>query len=204
MNSHKHARLTFQGRKTLIEHIGRKGLKAAAADAGISERTARKCQQVFERINAHLSRKGQSLRASTIMDATIIAATSSTKNADGERDPEMHQAKKGNQWHFGMKAHIGVDEDSGLVHHVECTAANVADVTQVHRLLHGQEDTVRGDSGYTGANKREKLHAVKAGFLIAEKPSKLRAIRNWRERRYAERWECHKASLRAKGSIRSG
>ncbi len=155
-------------------------------------------RKLFERVNAHLARKGQSLRAGTIVDATIIAAPSSTKNKDGKRDPEMHQTKKGNQWHFGMKAHIGVDDASGLVHHVECTAANVGDVTQVHKLLHGREDTICGDSGYTGANKREELRSTKAGFLVAEKPSKLRTIKNKRERRYAQRWERCKASLRAK------
>ena len=149
-------------------------------------------------MNAHLARKGQSLRAGTIVDATIIAAPSSTKNKDGQRDPQMQQTKKGNQWHFGMKAHIGVDEESGLVHHVECTAANVADVTQVHKLLHGREDTISGDSGYTGADKREELQQVQAAFRIAEKPSKLRAMKNTRERKYAERWEHFKASVRAK------
>ena len=154
--------------------------------------------QLLERVNAHLARKGQSLKAGTIVDATIIAAPSSTKNRGGERDPEMHQTKKGNQWHFGMKAHIGVDEESGLVHHVECTAANVNDVTQVHKLLHGKEDTICGDSGYTGADKREELQGVEAAFWIAEKPSKLRALKNKRERKYAERWERFKASLRAK------
>ena len=110
----------------------------------------------------------------------------------------MHQTKKGNQWHFGMKAHIGVDEASGLVHHVACTAANEADVTQVHKLLHGKEDTICGDSGYTGADKREELQGVEAAFWIAEKPSKLRALKNKRKRKYAERWEHFKASLRAK------
>ena len=154
--------------------------------------------QLLERVNAHLARKGQSLRAGTIVDATIIAAPSSTKNKDGQRDPQMQQTKKGNQWHFGMKAHIGVDEESGLVHHVECTAANVADVTQVHKLLHGREDTISGDSGYTGADKREELQQVQAAFRIAEKPSKLRAMKNTRERKYAERWERFKASVRAK------
>ncbi len=111
---------------------------------------------------------------------------------------KFNRAKKGNQWFFGMKAHIGVDDASGLVHHVECTAANVADVTQVHKLLHGRETTICGDSGYTGADKREELQHVAVGFLIAEKPSKLRAMKNERERRYAERWERYKASLRAK------
>ncbi len=155
-------------------------------------------EQLFERVNAHLSRKGQSLRAGTIVDATIIAAPSSTKNQDGERDPEMHQTKKGHQWHFGMKAHIGVDAASGLVHHVACTAANVADVTQTHKLLHGKEDTVCGDSGYTGVDKREELQGVAAAFWIAEKPSKLRVMKNTRARRCAARWEHFKASVRAK------
>ncbi|MDE0853410.1 MAG: IS5 family transposase [Nevskia sp.] len=155
-------------------------------------------EKLFQQVNAHLQRKGLSLRSGTIVDATIIAAPSSTKNRDGQRDPEMHQTKNGNQWHFGMKAHIGVDDASGLVHHVTCTAANVADVTQVHTLLHGEEDTVCGDSGYTGADKRAELQHVDAGFWIAEKPSKLRAIKNQRERRYAERWERCKASWRAK------
>ena len=154
--------------------------------------------KIFERVNAHLSRKGQSLRAGTIVDATIIAAPSSTKNKDGQRDPAMHQTKKGHQWHFGMKAHIGVDDESGLVHSVECTAANEADITQVHKLLHGKEGTVCGDSGYTGAEKREDLRGVKARFLIAEKPSKLRRIRGKRDRAWADRWEFMKASLRAK------
>jgi len=154
--------------------------------------------KLLAKVNAHLSRKGLSLRSGTIVDATIIAAPSSTKNQDGERDPEMHQTKKGNQWHFGMKAHIGVDEDSGLVHHVACTAANEADVTQMHNLLHGEETTIYGDSGYTGADKRDELEGVKAGFLIAEKRSKIEAIKNKRERKYAKRWEHHKASVRAK------
>ena len=155
-------------------------------------------RQIFERVNAHLARKGQSLRAGTIVDATIIAAPSSTKNKEGQRDPEMHQTKKGNQWYFGMKAHIGVDDESGLVHHVECTAANVADVTQMHKLLHGREDTIGGDSGYTGAENREELKDVDAAFLIAKKPSTVRAKKNKRERRQDKRWERHKASVRAK------
>lgn len=95
-------------------------------------------------------------------------------------------------------SHIGVDDASGLVHHVTCAAANVADLTRAHTLLHGQEDVVMGDSGYTGADKREELQHVEAGFWIAEKPSTLRAMKNQRERRHAERWERCKASLRAK------
>ncbi len=101
-------------------------------------------------INATLAQKGLLLKTGTVVDATLIAAPSSTKNKDGERDPEMHQTKKGNQWHmieghphgWGMKAHIGVDADSGLVHTVIGTAANVNDVTQGHALLHGEEHVV--------------------------------------------------------------
>ena len=154
--------------------------------------------RMLEAVNAHLARKGQSLRSGTIVDATLIAAPSSTKNADHARDPEMHQTKKGNQWYFGMKAHIGVDEFSGLVHHVHCTAANVADVTVTHTLLHGKEDSVFGDSGYTGADKREELQDCEAAFFIAAKRSVLQAIGNKRERAREQRWEHFKASVRAK------
>ena len=154
--------------------------------------------RMLEAVNAHLARKGQSLRSGTIVDATLIAAPSSTKNADHARDPVMHQTKKGNQWYFGMKAHIGVDEFSGLVHHVHCTAANVADVTVTHALLHGKEDSVFGDSGYTGADKREELQDCEAAFFIAAKRSVLQAIGNKRERAREQRWEHFKASVRAK------
>src|SRR4029078_314226 len=103
----------------------------------------------------------------TIVDATIIAAPSSTKNKQKRRDPEMHQTKKGNQWHFGMKAHIGVDVASGLVHTVVGTAANEADITQTAALLHGQEEDVFGDAGYTGADKRPGLVYSASSFNIA-------------------------------------
>ena len=93
----------------------------------------------------------------TIVDATIIAAPPSTKNKEKSRDPEMHQTKKGNQWHFGMKAHIGVDVTSGLAHTVVGGAANQADIAQTAALLHGQEEEVFGDAGYTGADKRPEL-----------------------------------------------
>ncbi|AMV05744.1 IS5 family transposase [Xanthomonas citri] len=154
--------------------------------------------RMLEAVNAHLARKGQSLRSGTIVDATLIAAPSSTKNADHARDPEMHQTRKGNQWYFGMKAHIGVDEFSGLVHHVHCTAANVADVTVTHALLHGKEDSVFGDSGYTGADKRQELRDCQAVFFIAARPSTMRSIGNTRERAREQRWEHFKASVRAK------
>ncbi len=107
-------------------------------------------------INGYLGDRGLSLRQGTIVDATLIHAPSSTKNKDGKRDPEMHQTKKGNQYYFGAKAHIGADEESGLVHSVVVTAANVADITQVDQLLHGEENVVCADAGYTGVEKRSE------------------------------------------------
>jgi IS5 family transposase len=117
---------------------------------------------IFERVNAHLGERGLLMREGTLVDATIIAAPSSTKNQDGERDPEMHQTKKGNEWHFGMKAHIGADADSGLVHSVHVTSANESDVANTHALLHGQERRVHADSGYTGVTKREEIVQAQA------------------------------------------
>jgi len=111
-------------------------------------------EQILATVNDLLQAKGLLLKAGTVVDATLIAAPSSTKNATGERDPEMHQTKKGNQWYFGMKAHIGVDADSGLVHTVRGTAANVNDVVEGNSLLHGDETVVFADAGYQGADKR--------------------------------------------------
>lgn len=130
--------------------------------------------QLLATINATLAAKGLMLKSGTVVDATLIAAPSSTKNKSGERDPEMHQAKKGNQWHFGMKAHIGVDADSGLVHTVIGTAANVNDVTQGHGLLHGQEEVVFADAGYQGVMKREEATGVP--WHVAMRPGKRRAL----------------------------
>lgn len=107
--------------------------------------------QILAVVNATLADKGLMLKQGTVVDAALIAAPSSTKNQDGESDPEMHQTKKGNQWHFGMKAHIGVDADSGLVHTVVGAAANVNDVTQASALVHGEETDVFADAGATRA-----------------------------------------------------
>jgi IS5 family transposase len=125
-------------------------------------------------VNDLLSHKGLLLKTGTAVDATLISAPSSTKNASGERDPEMHQTKKGNQWYFGMKAHIGVDAESGLVHSVATTPANVNDVTQAHLLLHGEESDVLGDAGYQGVGKRNPDIAV--NWHIAMRPGKRRAL----------------------------
>ncbi len=130
--------------------------------------------QLMATINATLATKGLMLKTGTVVDATLVAAPSSTKNSRGERDPEMHQTKKGNQWHFGMKAHIGVDADSGLVHTVIGTAANVNDVTQGHGLLHGEETVVFADAGYQGATKRPEATGV--DWHVAMRPGKRRAL----------------------------
>ncbi len=127
-------------------------------------------------VNADLSRRGLLLRQGTMVDATIIHAPTSTKNGSGTRDPEMHQTKKGNQWFFGLKAHIGVDRDSGLVHTVVTTAANVNDVTQTHALLHGKEKSVFADAGYTGADKRDELKRKRIDWHIAERRHKVKAL----------------------------
>lgn len=105
---------------------------------------------IFDTLNQHLKRSGIKISTGSIVDATIIAAPSSTKNATKKRDPEMHQTKKGNQWYFGMKLHIGVDSKEQVIHSVATTAANVHDSRILQKLLHGKEQRVYGDSAYTG------------------------------------------------------
>jgi len=151
---------------------------------------------IFDKVNAHLTRKGLMMKRGSIVDATIISAPSSTKNADGERDPEMHQTKKGNQWYFGMKAHIGVDTDSGLVHTVVATAANEADVSVVDELLHGKEEVVHADAGYTGAEKH--VPKKKLQWKIAAKRGKLKAMPEGKEKEVLLAAERAKASIRAR------
>jgi IS5 family transposase len=157
--------------------------------------------QMFAAVNAKLIDRGLLLKAGTVVDATLISAPSSTKNKDGERDPEMHQTKKGNQWHFGMKAHIGVDADSGLVHTVTTTAANAHDVTQAHALLHGQEQVVFGDSGYRGVQKREEVEHKhpKVDWQIAMMPGKRKSLNKAiGSQALKDKLEKIKASIRAK------
>ena len=151
---------------------------------------------IFKAVNALLARKGLLLKRGSIVDATIIAAPSSTKNAEGERDPEMHQTKKGNQWFFGMKAHIGVDADSGLVHTVTTTAANEADVEQVSDLLHGKEEQVWADSGYRGAPSRVDRDDLQ--WHIAARPSDIAKLPEGRAKTKVRKAEHRKASVRAK------
>jgi transposase, IS5 family len=137
---------------------------------------------LFDEVAAMLEERGLLMRQRTIpgsspgTDAMIIAAPPSTKNKGKSRDPEMHQTKKGNQWHFGMKAHIGVDVASGLVHTVVGTAANEADITQTAALLHGEEEAVFGDAGYIGADKRPELADRDVSWNIAIRRSIIKVL----------------------------
>ncbi len=155
----------------------------------------------FNAINQVMESNGYMMRGGTIVDATIIEAPSSTKNAAKKRDSEMHQTKKGGQWHFGMKCHIGVDAGSGLVHSIEVTAANEHDITVASKLICEDDEVVYGDSGYLGIQKREEIqadpHLSSIDYRINRRPKSLpkvsdRAI-DWE--RYIER---QKSSVRCK------
>jgi IS5 family transposase len=156
-------------------------------------------KRLFEAINGKLLAQGLMMKEGTIADATILAAPPSVKNKEQARDPEMHQTKKGNQWYFGMKAHIGADAESGLVHSLVGTAANVGDVTQTEHLLHGEEKDVFLDAGYIGAEKREELKDKKVSWQIAMKRGKLKAMpEGSAHRELFETLERAKASIRAR------
>ena len=137
-------------------------------------------EKLFESQNEIFETQGWIMRGGSIVDATIIAAPSSTKNATGTRDPEMHQTKKGNQWHFGMKAHIGADAGTGYVHSVSATAANVHDLDLIHVLIRCDDEVVYADAGYQGAEKRPEVagdeHRSKVEFRVAARKSRLAAM----------------------------
>jgi IS5 family transposase len=133
-------------------------------------------EQLFARISTYLTAHGLKVSRGTIVDATIIAAPSSTKNRTKERDPEMHQTKKGNQWYFGMKAHIGVDSRTTLIHSVATTAANIHDSQVLPQLLHGQETRVWGDAAYSGQREVIRHHAPRAQSFIQAKASRHRPL----------------------------
>ena len=128
-------------------------------------------EKLFETINQQLTEEGMMLKEGTIVDATIISAPTSTKNKNKSRDPEMHQTKKGNEWKFGMKMHIGTDDALGLIHSVETSSANVHDITAADQLLHGEEDHIWGDSGYVGIEKRSEHEDRDVEWHIARRPS---------------------------------
>lgn len=152
---------------------------------------------ILKEVNAHLSERNLLMREGTLIDATIIAAPPSTKNAQKQRDPEMHQTKKGNEWHFGMKAHVGTDLQ-GVVHTVLGTAANVADVACAHQLLHGEEKTAGVDAGYTGVEKRPEATQSKVEWHVAAKRSKVRALPEGPLKTLTQELEKLKAQVRAK------
>jgi IS5 family transposase len=154
--------------------------------------------QILGVVNDLLRDKGLMLRRGTVVDATLIAAPSSTKNASGERDPQMKQSKKGNQWYFGMKAHIGVDVESGLVHSVQGTAGSTNDVVQANSLLHGDETEAWGDAGYQGAEKRPDARKG-VRWNIAMRPGKRRQLdKSETIDALTDKLERLKASIRAK------
>ena len=152
-------------------------------------------QGLFGEINAHLESQGLRLREGTIVDVSIIEAPSSTKNRGKERDPEMLQTKKGNEWHFGMRVHIGVDANTGLVHRVSTTAANAHDITEAHHLLRGGERVVWCDAGYQGVHKREENPGREVDWQVAMRPGKRRSLEPGSEEALAETL---KASVRVK------
>jgi IS5 family transposase len=155
-------------------------------------------EQILAVVNDLLTNKGLLLKAGTVVDATLIAAPSSTKNKDGRRDPEMHQSKKSNEWFFGMKCHIGVDANSGLVHTVRGTSGNVNDVVVANSLLHRHESVVFADAGYQGAARRPDARAG-VNWRIALHPGRRRALDNGNEiDALVDQVEKLKAGVRAK------
>jgi len=155
-------------------------------------------EQILAIVNELLEERGLLLKAGTVVDATLVPAPSSTKNKGKMRDPEMHSSKKGNQWHFGMKAHIGVDAHSGLVHTVRGTSGNVADVSEGNSLLHGQESDAYGDAGYQGVDKRPDAKEDVA-WHVAMGPGKRKALDKEQPLdALLDKLETLKASLRAK------
>ena len=159
-------------------------------------------EKLFAQVVAMLMARGLILKKGTIVDSTIISAPSSTKNKEKKRDPDAHQVKKGNTWHFGYKAHIGVDKDSGLVHTVEATSANVHDVIETSKLLTGEEKVVYGDSGYLGAGKRDDAiirnkTGRKIKYKINRRPSQVKKL-SPSGRYAAKKAEHEKSSVRAK------
>lgn len=154
-------------------------------------------RDLLKEINAHLAEKELMVRQGTLVDATLIAAPSSTKNRDKSRDSEMHQTKKGNQWHFGMKTHIGVDMNSGIVHSVHCTAANKSDVANAHHVLHGDEQSVHADAGYIGVAHRDEHKTREVEWFIAAKRGGIKALPDGEYKTALRAFEKAKAQIRA-------
>jgi IS5 family transposase len=159
------------------------------------------CEKLFQDLNERLEANGCVMRGGSIVDATIIKAPSSTKNASGKRDPEMHQTKKGNEWHFGMKAHIGVDAGTGYVHTVTVTAANVHDITETSKLLREDDEVVYGDAGYLGIEKREEIRTDARKSRIDYRINRRRGALRRNPMSISNQWERKIESM--KSSVRS-
>ena len=159
-------------------------------------------QKMFNDVKERLNASGLIMHGGTIVDATSIHAPSSTKNATKTRDPEMHSTKKGNQWHFGMKIHSGVDAATGYVHTITATAANVHDITQTHALIHKDDHSVYGDSGYLGVEKRKEIqedaHLSKVDYRIAKRPSQNRITKEYAGTDWDKKIEHEKSSIHCK------
>lgn len=159
-------------------------------------------KEIFNLINKKLEDAELMMRGGTIVDATIIAAPSSTKNATKSRDPEMHQTKKGQQYYFGMKIHAGVDAASGLVHTLTATAANVHDICETSKLIRKDDEVVYADSGYQGLQKREEIesdeHLSKIDYRICARPSSLKITKEYKGINYEREIEHRKSSVRCK------
>jgi IS5 family transposase len=161
-------------------------------------------QAMLVEVNAMLIERGLLMSKGTLVDATLIAAPNSTKNREHARDPEMHQTKKGNEWHFGLKAHIGVDRESGLVHTLVTTAANVSDISQTAALLHGQEEDVWLDAGYVGVEKREDMQKALAAngqevrWHVAKRRKTIGQMAEGWQKTLAQAYEKLKAQVRAR------
>lgn len=159
-------------------------------------------EKIFADVKARLEKAGLMMHGGTIVDATIIAAPSSTKNKEGKRDPEMHQTKKGNQWYHGMKVHSGVDAGSGYVHTITGTAANVHDIDETAKLIREDDDVVYGDSGYSGAEKREEIlsdgHLSNVEFRTNRRPSSIKVPSSYKGINWDKQMEQRKSSTRCK------
>lgn len=159
-------------------------------------------ERIFADIKSRLDKAGLIMHGGTIVDATIISAPSSTKNAAGKRDPEMHQTKKGNQWYHGMKVHAGVDAGTGFVHTIEGTAANVHDSAMAHKLVRDDDEVMYGDSGYLGIDKQEVVtndeHLSKIDYRINLRPSSLKITDKYSGINWDKEIEHQKSSVRCK------
>ena len=159
-------------------------------------------KDIFETIQDFLTQHGRMMRGGTVIDATIIDAPSSTKNQDKARDSEMHQTKKGNQWHFGMKAHIGVDAGTGYVHTVTATAANAHDITEAHNLIREDDRVVYGDSAYLGVWLRDEIffdsNKFDIDYRINNRPNSYKKLPEGYARDFEKQYEHRKSSVRAK------